>query len=78
MKPIKIENEEMKKAICSGNAYIQVENRKFLLFEIDQMKEPNGYEVTDPDEEKQLLKALQSDNPVLDEEEINRILGEQK
>lgn len=35
MKPIKIENEEIKKAIYNGNTYIQVGNRKFLLFEID-------------------------------------------
>lgn len=78
MKPIKIENEEIEKAICTGNTYIQVGNRKFLLFEIDQMMDPNGYEVTDPDEERQLLNALKGDNPVLDEEEISRILGEQK
>jgi hypothetical protein len=58
MKSIKIENEDIKKAICSGDAIIQVENRKFLLFEIDQVKEPNVYEVKDPEEERQLLDAL--------------------
>jgi chorismate mutase len=42
------------------------------------MKEPNGYEVTDPEEEKQLLKALREDNPIVDDEEINRLLGGQK
>jgi hypothetical protein len=78
MKPIKVENEDIKKAICSGDAYIQIENRKFLLLEVDQIKEPNVYEVTDPHEEKQLLNALEFDNPVLDDKEINRILGEQK
>ena len=78
MKAIKVENEEIKKAICSGDVYIQIENRKFLLLEVDEMKGSNRYEVTDPDEETQLLNALRFDNPVVDDEEINRILGEQK
>jgi chorismate mutase len=78
MKPIKVESEEIKRVICSGDAYIQVDNRKFLLFEVDQVKEPNGYEVTDPDEEKQLLNALREENPILDDDEINRLLGDQK
>jgi chorismate mutase len=78
MKPIKIESEEMKRAICSGETYFQVENRKFILLEVDDVKEPYGYEVTDPDEEKQLLRALHSNNPVLDEEEISRLLDEKE
>lgn len=41
------------------------------------MKEPNGYEVTDPNEEKQLLNALRGDNPILNDDEINRLLGNQ-
>ncbi len=36
------------------------------------------YEVTDRDEEDQLLKALKSENPVLTEEEITRMLGDKK
>jgi hypothetical protein len=78
MEPIKIENEEIKKVIGSGQAYIQIGNRKFLLFEVDQIKEPNMYEVTDPDEEDQLLTALEHENPVLSEAEITRMLGNQK
>jgi chorismate mutase len=78
MKPIKVESEEIKKAICSGDVYIQVDNRKFLLFEVDQVKEPDGYEVNDPDEEKQLLNALRDENPILDDDEINKLLGDQK
>jgi hypothetical protein len=78
MKPIKVESEEIKKAICSGDVYIQVDNRKFLLFEADQVKEPDGYEVNDPDEEKQLLNALRDENPILEDDEINRLLGDQK
>jgi len=78
MKPIKIDNEEIKKVIFSGQDFIQIGNRKFILFEVDQIKEPNMYEVTDSDEEKQLLKALEHENPVLSEEEITRMLGDQK
>jgi hypothetical protein len=65
MKPIKIENEEIRKVIISGEDYIQIDDRKFLLFEVDQIKEPNVYEVTDLDEESQLRKALEEDNPIL-------------
>lgn len=78
MEPVKIENEEIKKVIGSGQDYIQIGNRKFLLFEVDQIKEPNMYEVTDPDEEHHLLKALEHENPVLSEAEITRMLGDQK
>jgi hypothetical protein len=75
MKPIKVENEEIRKVIISGEDYIQIDDRKFLLFEVDQIKEPNVYEVTDLDEECQLRKALEEDNPILSEEEINKMLG---
>ena len=59
MKPIKVENEEFGKVIISGENYIQIDDRKFLLFEVDQIKEPNVYEVSDLDEEYQLRKALE-------------------
>jgi hypothetical protein len=75
MKPVKVENEEIRKVIFSGEDYIQIDDRKFLLFEVDQIKEPNVYEVTDLDEESQLRKALEEDNPILSEEEINKMLG---
>jgi hypothetical protein len=78
LKPIKVENEEIKRAICSGDSYIQIGDRKFLLFEVDQIKNPNIYEVVDHDEEEQLLSALEDENPVLSEEEIKRMLGDQK
>ncbi|WML58835.1 hypothetical protein [Neobacillus sp. PS2-9] len=75
MKPVKVENEEIRKVIISGEDYIQIDDRKFLLFEVEQIKEPNVYEVTDLDEESQLRKALEEDNPILSEEEINKMLG---
>jgi hypothetical protein len=76
MKPVKIDNEEMKKVIISGEDYIQIEDRKFLLFEVDHVREPNVYQVKDKDEEKQLLKALEEENPILSEEEIAEMLGD--
>lgn len=38
--------------------------------------ETGVYEVTDPEEEEQLLRALNDDNPILSEEEINRMIGQ--
>lgn len=75
MKPIKVDNLDLKKIIQSGNYYIQVGHRKFLLMEVENAREADCYEVTDPEEEKQLLKALNGPNPILSEDEINRILG---
>ncbi|MDQ1000625.1 hypothetical protein QFZ28_001025 [Neobacillus niacini] len=76
MKPIKVEDEEFKRAVYSGESYFQVGDRKFILFEVEQINEPNVYEVVDPEEEQKLLEALKSDNPVLSEEEINRMLND--
>jgi hypothetical protein len=77
MKPIKVENEDLKRAIKLGESYIQIEERKFLLFEVDQVHDANIYEVTDLEEESQLLKALGNQNPILSEDEINRMLTDQ-
>jgi hypothetical protein len=38
MNSIKVENEEIKKVIGSDEDYIQIGYRKFLLFEVDQIK----------------------------------------
>ncbi|MCD1262026.1 hypothetical protein B5M42_024915 [Paenibacillus athensensis] len=38
--------------------------------------ETDVYEVTDPDEEDQLLRALNENNPLLSEEDINRMIGQ--
>jgi hypothetical protein len=78
MKPIEIQNEDIRNAICSGDSYILIGDRKFLLFEVDQIREPNVYEVTDAEEEKVLLKALESKNPILSDEEIHKMLDKQK
>jgi hypothetical protein len=78
VKPIKVENEDLKRAVNFGDPYIQIDNRKFLLIEVDQIKEPNAYEVTDSKEEKKLLKALEENNPILSDEEIEKMLSDQK
>ena len=75
LKPIKIDNLDIKKVINSGNSYIQVGERKFLLMEVENAKETDFYEVTDPEEEEQLLIALNEANPILSDKEINKILG---
>ncbi|WP_428909799.1 hypothetical protein [Niallia sp. Krafla_26] len=74
MEPIRIEHEDIKKAIQSGHSYIQVGKRKFLLLEVEEVSNSDCYEVTDPEEEKQLMAALNENNPILSEEEIKMIL----
>ncbi|MFZ3591931.1 hypothetical protein ACOI1C_22730 [Bacillus sp. DJP31] len=78
MNPIKVENEDIQYAIKSGENYIQVGERKFLLVEVEQIKE-NIYEVTDSEEEELLLQALEEDeNPLLSNKEITSMLGSNK
>ncbi len=76
MKPLKIEDQELKKAITSGNYYLEVGKRKFMLLEVEEINDSNVYHVTDDEEKKQLLKALNEDNPILSNEEVTRLLEE--
>ena len=46
-----------------------------MLFEVDQISETDVYEVTDYEEERLLLEALEGDNPILSEAEIDKTLG---
>ncbi|WP_096203120.1 hypothetical protein [Bacillus sp. FJAT-45350] len=73
MEPIRIEHEDIKKIIQSGHSYIQIGKRKFLLMEVEDISNDDCYEVTDPEEEKQLTAALNGNNPILTEEEIKKI-----
>ncbi|WP_227937180.1 hypothetical protein [Alkalihalobacillus deserti] len=43
--------------------------------EVENAKETDCYEMTDPEEEEQLLIALNEANPILSGKEINKILG---
>lgn len=74
MEPVRIEDDDIKKAIQSGHSYIQVGKRKFLLLEVEEVKNDDCYEVTDSDEEKRLMAALNENNPILSEEEIKKML----
>ena len=74
MEPIRIDQDDVKKAIQSGHSYIQVGKRKYLLMEVEEVSKDDHYQVTDSDEERQLLKALEEDNPILSEEEIKKML----
>lgn len=75
LEPIKVDHKGLEKAIQSGDAYIQVGEQKYLLMEVNEVYETDYYEVTDPEEERKLMKALYEDNPILSEEEINKLLG---
>lgn len=61
---ININNRELEKEIESGNNYIQVGKHKYLLMEVNEVYEQESYEVTDREEERKLLKALQDDNHI--------------
>lgn len=74
MKPVKVDNEDLRKAIYSGNGYIQINGRNYMLLEVEQIYDTNVYEVMDPEEEKQLIHALKKENPILSDEEINGVL----
>lgn len=74
MKPIKVDHKDIRDAVKTGNSYIQVGERKFLLMEVEEANDGADYEVTNPEEEKQLLHALDGDNPILSKEEINNML----
>ncbi|MEH7225046.1 hypothetical protein V7112_14650 [Bacillus sp. JJ1566] len=74
MKPLKIEDQELKDAISSGKYYLEVGKRKFMLFEVEEVNESNVYHVTDEEDKKHLLKALNEDNPILTNEEVRRLL----
>lgn len=75
LKPIKLENKELIQTVKEGKApYVQIGNQKFLLLEVEQATGPDFYEVTDPIEKKQLLEALENDNPVLTDTEVNEML----
>ena len=39
------------------------------------MNDDDCYNVTDPDEEKQFTRAVEGDNPIKSDEEVNKILG---
>ena len=75
MEPIKIEDNEVKKAIQSGHPYIQVDAKKYLLMELEEVNEYASYIVTDPEEENHLIAALDEKNPILTEDEIKKMLG---
>ncbi|NWQ39726.1 hypothetical protein MLOOGBEN_03295 [Bacillus sp. EB106-08-02-XG196] len=74
MEQIIVENEEIIKAVNSGQSYFQIGDRLFMLFEVDLINEPNVYEVSDSEEERKLLESLENDNPILSEGEIKRML----
>jgi hypothetical protein len=70
MKVVKLENEELSDAIKRGDTYIQIENRKFMLFEVEEVSQSDCYEVTDPEEEMLMLEAMNGNNPSLSKQEV--------
>jgi hypothetical protein len=69
MKLLKLNNEELSNAITSGDTYIQIGSRKFMLFEVEEVSQSGYYEVKDPEEEMLLLDAMNGENPSLSKQE---------
>jgi len=78
MKPLKINHKGLEKEIGAGNNYIEIGNRKFLLMEVNEVYGNDSYQVTDPEEEEKLLKALKEKNPILSDDQIQELLGIKK
>ncbi|MDA8211684.1 MAG: hypothetical protein M0021_07405 [Clostridia bacterium] len=78
MKLVRLDNEELSNAITDGNTYIQVGNRKFMLFEVEEVSQPGYYEVTDSEEEMLLSEAMNGDNPSLSKQEVLEQLSRRK
>ena len=74
MKPIKVEHEDLKRTIQNGHSYIEVDNKKYLLLEVEEVNKNDCYTVSDPIERSKLLEALNQHNPILSDEEINKML----
>lgn len=70
MKLLKLNNEELSSAITSGDTYIQIGSRKFMLFEVDEVSQSGNYEVTDSEEEMLLLDAMNVDNQTFSKQEV--------
>jgi len=78
LKVVKLNNEELKSAISHGPAYIEVGERKFMLFEVDQVEQVGYYDVVDPEEEELLLDAIRDNNPSLTKQEVLEKLQKHK
>lgn len=77
MKLIKLENEELSKAVLDGDMFVQIGNRKYMLFEVDEVGQSDYYDVTDPEEEKLLLEAMQDDTNSYSTQEVLNLMSEQ-
>jgi len=78
MKPIKLNYKGLEKEIEAGNTYVQVGNQKYLLMEVNEVYGNDSYQVTNPEKEEKLLKALKEENPILSDDEIQALLGIKK
>ncbi|MFB9275822.1 hypothetical protein [Cohnella cellulosilytica] len=55
--------------------HIEIDSRIFMLVEVEQVLGPDIYEVQDEEEKQLLLEALEGDNPILSDSEIDTMLG---
>ncbi|MCD8509374.1 MAG: hypothetical protein LRY73_05480 [Bacillus sp. (in: Bacteria)] len=71
-----IEHKDINAINERGKKYSQYRNKNLFLAEmvVEEDKISTVYVVINPDEEKQLLKSLNKKNPILNDEEIIKIL----
>lgn len=62
---VRIQDEELRRALEAGTDYLIVGNRRFLLVEVVDQGECQFYDVTDPEEIQVLDEALQDTSPTL-------------
>ncbi|CAM3239715.1 hypothetical protein FITA111629_11885 [Filibacter tadaridae] len=75
MKFVQLENEELANAVATGDAFIQIGNRKFMLFEIEEASQTGNYEVVDSEEKLLLQEAMNNYNPPVSKQEILKRLA---
>lgn len=78
MRILKVDHDEINKAVRDGDTYLQIGNRKFMLFEVEEVSQSGFYEVTDSEEESLLLEAMNGDNPSLPKQEVLEQLSRHK
>lgn len=58
-KAIRVQDDDLRRALEAGAEYLIVGNRRFLLVEIDDQGDGEFYDVTDPEEVQILDEAIQ-------------------
>ncbi|HLO04754.1 MAG TPA: hypothetical protein VK191_16735 [Symbiobacteriaceae bacterium] len=64
-KAVRVQDEQLRRALETGVDYLIIDNRRFLLVEVTDQGEGDHYDVTDPEELKAVDEALQETSRTL-------------